>query len=130
MRRQLAETKLAEWLAYSMAGWVDPETRMPGISQHQLARLSGVSQAQVHEILKRGHTPKPDTLDQLAKFFGVSALYLYRLAYQPDGLPGDVMEKLGQLEEILGQLPTVIAERFLQQQIERAKLYLAEEELP
>ena len=71
VRLKLADTPLARSLAQVMASWVDPETQMPGLSQNRLATSSGVSQSQMHEILKRGHAPKPDTLVRLAKFLKV-----------------------------------------------------------
>jgi transcriptional regulator with XRE-family HTH domain len=80
-RLRRADTPLAEWLAEAMSGWVDPETRMPGISQRKLARETGISQAQLHEVLKKGHSPGPDILKKLAAFFGADPLALFRLAY-------------------------------------------------
>ena len=32
-----ADTALAEWLAHAMARWINPQTRMPGISQRNLS---------------------------------------------------------------------------------------------
>ena len=78
---RLADTPLALWMAEQMAQWRDPETNMPGLSQNRLAELSGVSQTQLHEILKKGHEPKPDTLNRLARVLDVDPMRLYRLAY-------------------------------------------------
>ena len=87
-----ADTPLAEWLANAMARWVDPETRMMGLSQRRLAERAGVSQTQVHEILKRGHSPSPAILVKFALFFGVDPLTLFAVAYlgeeQPAGGEG------------------------------------------
>ena len=57
-----ADTPLAKWLANAMARWVNPETQMPGISQRKLADETGISQTQLHEILKKGHSPGPDNV--------------------------------------------------------------------
>ena len=76
-----ADTPLAEWLADAMARWVNPKTQMMGLSQRKLAERAGVSQTQVHEILKRGHSPSPAILIKLALFFGVDPLTLFAVAY-------------------------------------------------
>ena len=89
-----ADTPLAKWLADAMARWVNPQTQMPGISQRKLAEETGISQTQLHEILKKAHSPGPDILKKLAEFFGVNPLTLFRLAYFVDQ---DRMEQL--LEE-------------------------------
>lgn len=128
MERRLANTALAHWLVHRMSRWIDPNTYMPGLSQHKLARLSGVSQAQVHEILKQGHAPKPETLDRLARFFGVGAVYLYRLAYRPDNLSPEILAKIDRLESILEKLPPGIVENFLDSQVAKAETYLREAE--
>jgi len=79
-----ADTPLAKWLANAMARWVNPETQMPGISQRKLADETGISQTQLHEILKKGHSPGPDILKKLAEFFDANPLTLFRLAYFVD----------------------------------------------
>jgi len=79
-----ADTPLAEWLANAMARWVNPETQMPGISQRKLAERTGISQTQLHEILKKAHSPGPEILKKLAEFFGANPLTLFRLAYFVD----------------------------------------------
>jgi transcriptional regulator with XRE-family HTH domain len=79
-----ADTPLAEWLAHAMSRWVDPETQMPGISQRKLAEETGISQTQLHEILKKAHSPGPDILKKLADFFDTNPLTLFRLAYFVD----------------------------------------------
>jgi transcriptional regulator with XRE-family HTH domain len=76
-----ADTALAEWLAHAMARWVNPQTQMPGISQRRLAEETGVSQTQLHAIIKRGHNPGPDILIKFADFFGTDPLSLLALAY-------------------------------------------------
>ena len=79
-----ADTPLAEWLAHALARWVNPETQMPGISQRKLAEETGISQTQLHEVLKKGHSPGPDILKKLADFFDTNPLTLFRLAYFVD----------------------------------------------
>ena len=76
-----ADTPLARWLAEAMGTWVDPETGMLGISQRRLSGATGVSQTQIHAILKQGHRPGADILKSLAGFFAVELLELLRLAY-------------------------------------------------
>ena len=76
-----ADTALAEWLAHAMARWVNPETQMPGISQRRLAEETGVSQTQLHAIIKRGHSPGSEILLKFADFFGANPLSLFALAY-------------------------------------------------
>ena len=88
-----ADTPLAEWLAHAMARWVNPETQMPGISQRKLAEETGISQTQLHEILKKAHSPGPDILKKLADFFDTNPLTLFRLAYFVDD------ERMAQLLE-------------------------------
>jgi transcriptional regulator with XRE-family HTH domain len=103
----VADTPLANWLNERMAQWQDPETRVYGLSQNQLRERSGVSQTSVWEILKQGHTPKPDVLIRLAEFFDVSPVFLFRLAYLPEseGFTPEVLSKLDQLERILARMP-------------------------
>jgi len=86
-----ADTPLAEWLAGQMARWMDPETRMAGLSQRRLARETGISQTQLHEVLKKGHSPGPDILKRLARFFSADPLALFRLAYldEESGIEAD-----------------------------------------
>jgi transcriptional regulator with XRE-family HTH domain len=76
-----ADTALAEWLAHAMARWVNPETQMPGISQRRLAEETGVSQTQLHAIIKKGHSPGSEILLKFADFFGANPLSLFALAY-------------------------------------------------
>ena len=106
-----ADTPLAKWLANAMARWVNPETQMPGLSQRKLAERAGISQTQVHEILKKGHSPSPDTLIKLADFYGVNPLMLFRLAYIQEeedveaGVSTRLLELFLELEELLSKLP-------------------------
>ena len=104
-RKKLAETRLAEWLAQAMALRRDPDTRMPGLPQYKLASFSGVSQAQIHEILKKGHAPNPDTLKKLALFFEVNPLKLFYLAYlTKDEIDVQAWDDVFELEEWLNDL--------------------------
>lgn len=80
-----ADTALAEWLAHAMARWVNPQTQMPGISQRRLAEETGISQTQLHAIIKKGHSPGPEILIRFASFFGANPLSLFVLAYLGDG---------------------------------------------
>ena len=80
-----ADTALAEWLAHAMARWVNPQTQMPGISQRRLAEETGVSQTQLHAIIKKGHSPGPEILIKFADFFGANPMSLFALAYLADG---------------------------------------------
>ena len=80
-----ADTALAEWLAHAMARWVKPETQMPGISQRRLAEETGVSQTQLHAIIKKGHSPGSEILLKFADFFGANPLSLFALAYLGNG---------------------------------------------
>jgi transcriptional regulator with XRE-family HTH domain len=116
----LASTPLAKWLAWRMATWIDPETLVPGLSQNRLHELAGISQAQLHEILKQGHAPKPETLDLLARFFGLSPVTLYRIAYLGEQEPG-LLDKLDRLDRILSSLPSNVAEVLLQQILEEVE---------
>ena len=108
-----ADTPLAEWLAHAMARWVDPETQMPGISQRKLAEETGISQTQLHEILKKGHSPGPDILKKLAEFFEVNPLSLFRLAYFEEDDEAEVdpevsakfLELFLEMEQLLAMLP-------------------------
>ena len=80
-----ADTALAEWLAHAMARWINPQTQMPGISQRRLAEETGVSQTQLHAIIKKGHSPGREILIKFADFFGANRLSLFALAYLSDG---------------------------------------------
>jgi transcriptional regulator with XRE-family HTH domain len=80
-----ADTALAEWLAHAMARWVNPETQMPGISQRRLAEETGVSQTQLHAIIKKGHSPGSEILLKFADFFGANPLSLFALTYLSEG---------------------------------------------
>ncbi len=42
-----------------------------GLTQADLAEKSGVSRASVWAMLKKGHTPRPDTVGKIAKVLGV-----------------------------------------------------------
>ena len=81
-----ADTALAEWLAHAMARWINPQTQMPGISQRRLAEETGVSQTQLHAIIKKGHSPGSDILIKFADFFGANPMSLFALAYLGDGV--------------------------------------------
>ncbi|MFC2030136.1 helix-turn-helix transcriptional regulator [Chloroflexota bacterium] len=108
-----ADTPLAEWLAHAMARWVNPETQMPGISQRKMAEETGISQTQLHEILKKGHSPGPDILKKLAEFFEVNPLALFRLAYFEEDDEAEVdpevsakfLELFLEMERLLAKLP-------------------------
>ena len=58
---------------------------MPGISQRRLAEETGVSQTQLHAIIKYGHSPGPEILIKFADFFGANPLSLFALAYLSNG---------------------------------------------
>jgi len=81
MKLKLADTTLAHWLAKEMSQKIDAETEMPGISQRQLAKETNVSQAQIHEILKRGHIPTYTTLFKLADFFDTPRWHILAIGY-------------------------------------------------
>ena len=78
-----ADTALAEWLAHAMARWINPQTQMPGISQRRLAEETGVSQTQLHAIIKKGHSPGPEILIKFADFFGANPVSLHALCHVP-----------------------------------------------
>lgn len=82
--QEVALTPLAEWLEKAMREWKDPVTQKRGLSQNRLRNETGLSQASIWEILKKGHIPKPEALVTLARFFGVSPSWLFGLAYAPD----------------------------------------------
>jgi transcriptional regulator with XRE-family HTH domain len=96
-----------------MSRWVNPETQMPGVSQRRLGAETGISQTQLHEILKKGHSPGADILKKLAGFFDVNPLALFRLAYFEEDEAGDVAPEISarllelflELERLLAQLP-------------------------
>lgn len=105
-RLHRSDTPLAQWLAKAMAAWIDPETGLFGISQRRLAEETGASQAQIHEILKRGHAPGPDILIRLADFFAVGSLDLFRLAYlqEKEREVCPATDTTGQEDELLKEL--------------------------
>jgi len=105
----VSNTPLAEWLAKAMGQYRDPDTGMYGLSQNQLRKLSGVSQAAIWEILKQGHAPRAEVLIRLAEFFGESPFYLFRLAYLPNEKP----ERIDALEARIARLPKNLQDHVL-----------------
>jgi transcriptional regulator with XRE-family HTH domain len=109
-----------------MATWQDPETEVYGLSQNKLRELSGVSQAAIYEILKQGHSPKPEVLIRLAEFFEVSPFTLFRLAYMPDseesGWSPDIQAQMSRLESILSRVPAPAQVQFLESLLNQARM--------
>lgn len=81
MKLKLADTALAKWLHAQMADYTDPETGLRGASQAKMAELAGVSQTQVHKILKHGHVPSPGILITMARNLGIEPQELFSIAY-------------------------------------------------
>ena len=85
-----ADTALAEWLAHAMARWINPQTQMPGISQRRLAEETGVSQTQLHAIIKKGHSPGPEKnpgnekVNRIALVYNVVFPSLLQVCWKPD----------------------------------------------
>jgi transcriptional regulator with XRE-family HTH domain len=108
-RRPVADTPLAEWLNDAMANWRDPDTKVAGLSQNRLKEKTELAQSSIWGILKGGHTPKPDTIITLARFFGESPGALLRMAYlseeEDTNLVPEASKKLGDLERVLDTVP-------------------------
>ena len=129
MPNKLADTPLARWLEQQRGTYLDPETGRYGLSQNEMARRVGVSQAQLSAILADGHIPKSEFLNTLAEFFGVSPVLLYRLAYLPESedpsFPTEIYDKLVELETILADLPHQVQLRFINDVLNYAELHAA-----
>jgi hypothetical protein len=72
---------------------------MPGISQRRLAEETGVSQTQLHAIIKKGHSPGPEILIKFADFFGANPMSLFALAYLSDG--GEAVFDVGKSDQAM-----------------------------
>jgi transcriptional regulator with XRE-family HTH domain len=126
--RPVADTALARWMNQRMSEWVDPQTGRKGLSVNKLAKLSGVSQTSVFEMLKEGTIPKADTLVKFAEFFSVSPMMLFRLVYvseEAKEFPPETRAKLLELENILLTVPAAMQVQFLESLIPQAQMLLA-----
>jgi transcriptional regulator with XRE-family HTH domain len=124
---RVADTPLAHWLNRAMANYVDPETLVRGISQNQLRARSGISQATIWEILKQGHTPKPETLSALAEFFNVNPLVLHIYAYlSEDEAIGDedTRTSLLRIARLMETLPQETQDQFVEELAVQAEAIL------
>ena len=125
--RAIVDAPLARWLEDRMRRWEDPDTGISGLSGNRLAQESGVSQGKIWNILKVGDSlPRADTLIQLAEFFEVSPLTLFRLAYlegadAPKFQP-DVQAKLAELESALQNVPHGAQVHFLESMISQVQV--------
>jgi transcriptional regulator with XRE-family HTH domain len=63
-----------------LRGWLRTELRERGLTQAEVAVYSGVGQATISDILRKGHVPKVETLFRLADYFHVSRERVLRLA--------------------------------------------------
>jgi transcriptional regulator with XRE-family HTH domain len=63
-----------------LRGWLRTELKERGLTQAELAVYSGVGQATISDILRKGHVPKAETLCRLADYFHVSRERVLRLA--------------------------------------------------
>lgn len=63
-----------------LSGWLRTELKERGLTQVQVAVYSGVGQATISDILRKGHVPKVETLFRLADYFHVSRERVLRLA--------------------------------------------------
>ncbi|MFC2029822.1 helix-turn-helix domain-containing protein [Chloroflexota bacterium] len=121
----LADTPLAHWLNQSMARWENPDTGMLGMSQNELRKRSGISQAQLHDMLKREHTPTPDTLNRLAEFFGANPITLYRIVYVHDDVDPEVKAGMASIESMLDRMPPGVRAHFLESLVPQAEMIIA-----
>ncbi len=64
----------------NLQGWLRTELEERGLTQAQLAVYSGVGQATISDMLRKGHIPKAETLCRLADYFHVSRERVLRLA--------------------------------------------------
>jgi ubiquinone/menaquinone biosynthesis C-methylase UbiE len=81
------------------ARWINPQTQMPGLSQRRLAEETGVSQTQLHAIIKKGHSPGSNILIKFADFFGANPLSLFAVAYLGDG--GEAVFESGESDQMV-----------------------------
>lgn len=63
-----------------LKGWLRTELKERGLTQAEVAVYSGVGQATISDILRKGHVPKVETLFRLADYFHVSREQVLRLA--------------------------------------------------
>jgi plasmid maintenance system antidote protein VapI len=74
--KKLADTRLARALDRTKGMWTDPETGRMGMSQAELARRSGLSRMQIHNIMTKDVAITMDTAISLASVFPSSAEYI------------------------------------------------------
>ena len=126
--RPVADTPLAQWMNERMSAWVDPQTGRRGLSVNKLAKLSGVSQTAVFEMLKEGSIPRADTLVKFSEFFDVPPMSLFRMVYiegdEQEKFPAETRAKFMELEEILSDLPAQMQVQFMESLIPTAKMML------
>ena len=122
--KPLADTPLAHWLNQNMARWENPDTGMLGMSQNELRKRSGISQAQLHEMLKEEHTPTPDTLNRLAAFFNANPLTLYRIVYVKDDVDPEVRAGIATIESLLDRMPPGVRANFLDSLVPQAEMIM------
>ena len=95
----------------NLKGWLQTELKERGLTQAQVAVYSGVGQATISDIMRKGHVPKVETLFRLADYFHVSRERVLRLAGHlppaPDGAGADAAEEalVRQLVEGFRQVP-------------------------
>jgi transcriptional regulator with XRE-family HTH domain len=125
----LADTPLAHWINRAMAAWEDPDTGMLSISQKQLCARTGISTASLYQILKQGHTPKPEVLLTLAAFFNVSPMPLFRMAYLTEeeeaNVDPTVQAQMTRLEHIVERLPMGAQAHFMEALLGQAQMLAA-----
>lgn len=126
--RPVADTALARWLNDRMNEWEDPKSGRAGLSINKIARLSGVPQTTIFEILKEGKTPKADSLVGLADFFDTSPMVVFRLAYAPEteesDFPPEIKARFTHLEQLLSKLPTDIQMQLLDNLVSTAEMQM------
>ncbi len=96
------------------ANWVEAEMKRRGWSRAELARRAGLSRAAVSDVLNLKYPPGPEFCRALARAFGYSQEYVFRLAgLIDDPLPPGVSLDGLALAQLLSQLPPEDREEIL-----------------
>jgi transcriptional regulator with XRE-family HTH domain len=87
----------------SFGDWLQNEMTHRGLGQHDLARLSGISQGSVGNVIRGDRSPGPDLCHAIARAFKMPPEIVFRAA----GLLPPVSEKTERVERILHLLETM-----------------------
>lgn len=88
-----------------LSGWLRSELKDRGLTQAEVAVYSGVGQATISDILRKGHVPKVETLFRLADYFHVSRERVLRLAgHLPPVADAEAEEAAGQEDYLVEAL--------------------------